>query len=42
MQAITYATLVDVSGKIKGSDDLMLASLLWIWYDSTGWSSHEN
>lgn len=29
--------LIDVSGKGKGCDYLMLASLLWIWYDNVGW-----
>lgn len=34
--------LLVVNSKIKGSDYLMLASLLWIWYDNIVLSSCEN
>lgn len=34
--------LLGVNSKMKGSDYLMLASLLLIWYDNIGLSSCEN
>lgn len=35
--SITCVMLTGASGKSKGSDYLMLASLLWIWHGNVGW-----
>lgn len=35
--SVTCVMLTGASGKSKGSDYLMLASLLWIWHGNVGW-----